>query len=408
MKGFWNRLGDKYLQKVELGTLEVEYPNGSIMVYGNNDTPRVKVKINSSSFFRRLAFYGDIGFAESYMDGDFDTDSLTELIKLSLINSKNLGVKSEDYKENRFSNLMPNMNRIKHLMRKNSKTRSKKNISEHYDLSNDFFKLMLDETMMYSSAVFGSHEESLYDAQKRKIEHLAKKLRIKPGAKVLEIGSGWGAVAVHLAKDLGCDVTTVTLSSEQKDFCHDRFRLENVEDKIDILLKDYRDIEGTYDAIISVEMFEAVGAEYFDVFFKKCESLLKPSGVLAMQVITIPDQRYDAYSKSTDFIQKYIFPGGHLPSVSKVLSITTSNTRLNLLHMEEFSEDYAKTLRLWDANFSTKLDEVKALGFDEYFIRMWKMYLNYCEAAFITRNIGLVQLVFSRDQNTDLNRGLIA
>jgi cyclopropane-fatty-acyl-phospholipid synthase len=408
MKGFWNRLGDKYLQKVELGTLEVEYPNGSIMVYGNNDTPRVKVKINSSSFFRRLAFYGDIGFAESYMDGDFDTDSLTELIKLSLINSKNLGVKSEDYKENRFSNLMPNMNRIKHLMRKNSKTRSKKNISEHYDLSNDFFKLMLDETMMYSSAVFGSHEESLYDAQKRKIEHLAKKLRIKPGAKVLEIGSGWGAVAVHLAKDLGCDVTTVTLSSEQKDFCHDRFRLENVEDKIDILLKDYRDIEGTYDAIISVEMFEAVGAEYFDVFFKKCESLLKPSGVLAMQVITIPDQRYDAYSKSTDFIQKYIFPGGHLPSVSKVLSITTSNTRLNLLHMEEFSEDYAKTLRLWDANFSTKLDEVKALGFDEYFISMWKMYLNYCEAAFITRNIGLVQLVFSRDQNTDLNRGLIA
>ncbi|MBT5934043.1 cyclopropane-fatty-acyl-phospholipid synthase family protein [Sulfurimonas sp.] len=408
MKGFWNRLGDKYLQKVELGTLEVEYPNGSIMVYGNNDTPRVKVKINSSSFFRRLAFYGDIGFAESYMDGDFGTDSLTELIKLSLINSKNLGVKSEDYKENRFSNLMPNMNRIKHLMRKNSKTRSKKNISEHYDLSNDFFKLMLDETMMYSSAVFGSHEESLYDAQKRKIEHLAKKLRIKPGAKVLEIGSGWGAVAVHLAKDLGCDVTTVTLSSEQKDFCHDRFRLENVEDKIDILLKDYRDIEGTYDAIISVEMFEAVGAEYFDVFFKKCESLLKPSGVLAMQVITIPDQRYDAYSKSTDFIQKYIFPGGHLPSVSKVLSITTSNTRLNLLHMEEFSEDYAKTLRLWDANFSTKLDEVKALGFDEYFISMWKMYLNYCEAAFITRNIGLVQLVFSRDQNTDLNRGLIA
>ena len=312
MKGFWNRLGDKYLQKVELGTLEVEYPNGSIMVYGNNDTPRVKVKINSSSFFRRLAFYGDIGFAESYMDGDFGTDSLTELIKLSLINSKNLGVKSEDYKENRFSNLMPNMNRIKHLMRKNSKTRSKKNISEHYDLSNDFFKLMLDETMMYSSAVFGSHEESLYDAQKRKIEHLAKKLRIKPGAKVLEIGSGWGAVAVHLAKDLGCDVTTVTLSSEQKDFCHDRFRLENVEDKIDILLKDYRDIEGTYDAIISVEMFEAVGAEYFDVFFKKCESLLKPSGVLAMQVITIPDQRYDAYSKSTDFIQKYIFPGVHI------------------------------------------------------------------------------------------------
>jgi cyclopropane-fatty-acyl-phospholipid synthase len=169
MKGFWNRMGDKYLQKIELGTLEVEYPHGTKMVYGNNDAPRVKVQINSSSFFRRLAFYGDIGFAESYIDGDFDTDDLTGLIILALINSKTLGVKSEDYKKNRFSNLVPNMNRIKHLMRKNSKTRAKKNISEHYDLSNDFFKLMLDETMMYSSAIFHSHEDHLYDAQKRKM-----------------------------------------------------------------------------------------------------------------------------------------------------------------------------------------------------------------------------------------------
>jgi cyclopropane-fatty-acyl-phospholipid synthase len=408
MKGFWNNVGDKYLQKIKLGTLEVEYPEGDTIVYGNNDMPYVKIKINASDFFRRLAFYGDIGFAESYMDGDFDTDSLTDLIKLSLLNSKELGVKSEDYKENRFSNLLPNMNRVKHMMRKNSKTRSKKNIAEYYDLSNDFFELMLDKTMMYSSAIFDSNDEDLYEAQKRKIQHLAEKLRIKPGAKVLEIGSGWGAVAVHLAKEFGCDVTTVTLSNEQKNYCHERFKLENVEDKIDILLRDYRDLEGTYDAIISVEMFEAVGAEYFDVFFKKCETLLKPSGVLAMQVITIPDQRYDAYSKSTDFIQKYIFPGGHLPSVSKVLSITTGHTRLNLLHMEEFAEDYAKTLKVWDQNFSAEIDEVKKLGFDECFIRMWKMYLNYCEAAFTTRNIGLVQMVFSRDQNINLNRGLVA
>lgn len=408
MKGFWNKLGHKYLSKIEVGTLSVSYPDGSKKIYGNNKEPFVKVKINSSSFFRRLAFYGDIGFAESYIDGDFDTENLTELIKLSLLNSKYLGVKSEDYKANRFSNFMPNLNRIKHLMRKNSKTRAKKNISEHYDLSNDFFELMLDKTMMYSSAVFESSDDDLYSAQKRKIGLLAKKLRIQPGAKVLEIGSGWGAVALHLAKNLGCEVTTVTLSKEQKEFCHKRFKLEDVEDKIDILLKDYRDLEGKYDAIISVEMFEAVGAEYFHLFFKKCESLLKPSGVLAMQVITIPDQRYKAYSKSTDFIQKYIFPGGHLPSLSKVLSVTSQHTRLNLLHMEEFGEDYAKTLAIWDENFSTQLDKVKELGFDEYFIRMWKMYLNYCEAAFITRNIGLVQLVFSRDQNTNLNRGLVA
>ena len=405
MKGFWNKFGNKYLQKIEIGTLELEYPDGSNVLYGDNDFSPVKMKINSSDFFRRLAFYGDIGFAESYMDGDFDTDNLTELIKISLLNSK-LGVKSEDYKANWFSNLVPNLNRVKHFMRKNSKTRSKKNISEHYDLSNDFFKLMLDETMMYSSAIFDEYKEDLYTAQTKKIQYLANKLQIQSGAKVLEIGSGWGALAVYLAKDLNCDVTTVTLSNEQKNYCHERFKLEDVEDKIDILLKDYRDLEGTYDAIISVEMFEAVGAEYFDVFFKKCESLLKPSGVLVMQVITIPDQRYEAYSKSTDFIQKYIFPGGHLPSLNKILNITTKNTRLNLLHMEEFTEDYARTLRLWDQNFSKKVDKVKALGFDEYFIRMWKMYLNYCEAAFITRNIGLVQLVFSRDQNIDLNKGL--
>ncbi|MFT7005292.1 MAG: cyclopropane-fatty-acyl-phospholipid synthase [Sulfurimonas sp.] len=408
MKGFWNNMGDKYLCKIEIGTLEVEFPNGIKKVYGDKKEPYANIKIHDSSFFRRLAFYGDIGFAESYMDGDFDTDNLHDLIKLSLINSKQLGTKSEDYKQNRFTNLLPNFNRVGHIMRKNSKTRSKKNISEHYDLSNDFFKLMLDETMMYSSAVFDSYEDDLYSAQKRKMEHLAKKLRIKKGAKVLEIGSGWGAMALYLAKEYECDVTTVTLSNEQKAFCHERFKLEDVEHRIGILLKDYRDLEGSYDAIISIEMFEAVGAEYFDIFFKKCESLLKPSGILTMQVITIPDQRYQAYSKSTDFIQKYIFPGGHLPSVSKVLDVTTKHTRLNLVHMEEFAEDYAKTLRIWDQNFTARLDEVKALGFDEYFIRMWKMYLNYCEAAFITRNIGLVQLVFSRDQNMDLNRGLIA
>ena len=408
MKSFWIKMGKKYLSKIEVGTLNARYPSGEKSRYGDGSEPVVDITIHSADFFKRLALYGDIGFAESYMDGDFDTPALNDLVRLALLNSHTLGTKSEDYSKNRLGNIFPFANRVKHIMRKNSKTRSRKNISEHYDLSNDFFKLMLDETMMYSSAVFEHNEEDLHSAQKRKIARLAQKLRIKPGAKVLEIGSGWGAMAIYLAKEMQCDVTTVTLSKEQKELCHERFALENVEEKIDILLKDYRDLEGSFDAIISIEMFEAVGAEYFDVFFKKCESLLKPSGVLAMQVITIPDQRYRAYSKSTDFIQKYIFPGGHLPSVSKVLEVTSKHTRLNLLHMEEFAEDYAKTLRVWDENFSAKLDDVRALGFDEYFIRMWKMYLNYCEAAFLTRNIGLVQMVFSRDQNIDLNKGLVA
>jgi cyclopropane-fatty-acyl-phospholipid synthase len=408
MKGFWNRLGDKYLRGIQEGTLEVTYEDGTFIRYGNGKEPKADLQLKNSRFFRRLSLYGDIGFAESYMDGDFETSDLTALIKLALINSKTLATKSEDRSSRRFVNLLPWFNKVKHWMRKNSKTQSQKNISEHYDLSNDFFKLILDDTMMYSSAVFEKPDESLHDAQKRKIKLLADKLRLKPGAKVLEIGSGWGAMAIHLAKEKQCDVTTVTLSKEQKALCEERFKEEEVEKQIEILLKDYRDLEGTFDAIIAVEMFEAVGKEYFDIFFKKCESLLKPSGVLVMQIITMPDQRYSAYSKGTDFIQKYIFPGGHLPSVGKILDTTSTHTRLNLLHMEEFTEDYAKTLRLWHDSFENKLSHVKKLGFDAYFVRMWKMYLSYCEAAFITRNINLVQVAFTRDQNIHLNRGLVA
>lgn len=408
MKGFWNKIGDKYLKGIQEGTMEVTYNDGTTISYGDGLEPKVKLHIMNPQFFKRLSLYGDIGFAESYMDGDFETSDLTTLIKIALINSKTLATKSEDNASRKLVNLMPQLNKVKHWMRKNSKTQSQKNISEHYDLSNDFFKLMLDDTMMYSSALFKEPQDTLHDAQKRKIKHLADKLRLKPNSKVLEIGSGWGAMAIHLAKEKQCDVTTVTLSKEQKALCETRFKAEDVEAQIDVLLKDYRDLEGTFDAIIAVEMFEAVGKEYFDIFFKKCESLLKPSGVLVMQVITMPDQRYDAYSKGTDFIQKYIFPGGHLPSVGRILQSTTNHTRLNLLHMEEFTEDYAKTLSLWHEAFESKVEQVKALGFDDYFIRMWKMYLNYCEAAFITRNINLVQVVFTRDQNTHLNKGLVA
>lgn len=408
MRAFWNKLGDKYLSGIQQGTLHVTYSNGSKKTYGNGQSPKADLYIHNSQIFKRMSLYGDIGFAESYMDGDFESSDLTALITLGLLNSKTLATKSEDKTYNRFVNLMPQANKIKHWMRKNSKTQSQKNISEHYDLSNDFFKLMLDDTMMYSSAVFEHPEESLYMAQQRKIKLLADKLRLKPGAKVLEIGSGWGAMAIHLAKEKQCDVTTVTLSKEQKALCEKRFREEEVEKQIEILLKDYRDLDGTFDAIIAVEMFEAVGKEYFDIFFKKCESLLKPSGVMVMQIITMPDQRYAAYSKGTDFIQKYIFPGGHLPSVGKILETTSKHTRLNLLHMEEFTEDYAKTLRLWHEAFLQKRDEVLNLGFDSYFIRMWKMYLSYCEAAFITRNINLVQVAFTRDQNINLNKGLVA
>ncbi len=408
MSKLWSKFGDNFFSKLRIGTLEVKYYDGTVKVYGeNNLDEKITITILNSRFFSRVVLYGDIGFAESYIDKDFETSNLTKLIELALLNSKFLGTTSENEK-NRLINLMPVFNKIKHTLRKNSKTNSRKNISAHYDLSNDFYKLMLDETMMYSSAVFKDKNEDLYSAQKNKLEKLSSKLNIKEGSKVLEIGSGWGAMALHLAKDKACDVTTVTLSVEQKKLCENRFKEHEIEDKIEIFLKDYRDLNGTFDAIIAVEMFEAVGREYFHIFFKKCQELLKPNGVLVLQVITIPDQRYKAYSKGTDFIQKYIFPGGHLPSISKILEVTSKHTRLNLNHLEEFTEDYAKTLNIWHENFEQKLEDVKKLGFDEYFIRMWKMYLNYCEAAFLTRNINLHQFVFTRDQNIDLNKGLTA
>ena len=408
MKSFWNKLGDKYFSKITKGTLEVSFCDGKVKTYGNNQEPKAKMVLNNADLFRRLTLFGDIGFAESYMDKDFECDDLTALIKIGIINSDALQTKSEDEKKFSLYNLFPVVNKLKHIMRKNSKTRSAKNIQEHYDLSNDFFELFLDDTMMYSSAVFEKADEPLFDAQKRKIDLLAKKLNLKKGSKVLEIGSGWGAMAMHLVKEYGCEVTTLTLSKEQKKLCEGRFKENNIEESVEVMLKDYRDMEGQFDAVIAVEMFEAVGREYFDVFFKKCESLLNPSGILVMQIITMPDQRYSSYCKGTDFIQKYIFPGGHLPSVGKILDVTTKNTKLNLLHMEEFTEHYAKTLNIWHENFNQKLEQVKKLGFDEYFIRMWKMYLCYCEAAFLTRNINLVQIAFTRYQNMDLNEGLVA
>ena len=408
MKKLWNKFADNFFSKIKIGTLEVIFKDKTTKLYGEkNLEDKITLEIYNNRFFIKTVLYGDIGFAESFIDRDFETSNLTKLIELALLNAKYLGTTSENEK-NKLINLMPFFNRFKHSLRRNSKTNARKNISAHYDLSNDFYKLMLDKTMMYSSAVFENKDQDLYDAQKNKLEKLSSKLNIKDGSKVLEIGSGWGAMAIHLAKDKKCDVTTVTLSVEQKKLCKERFKKEGVEDKIDILLKDYRDLKGEFDAIIAVEMFEAVGREYFHIFFKKCQELLKPSGVLVLQVITIPDQRYKAYSKGSDFIQKYIFPGGHLPSILKILETTSKHTRLNLNHLEEFTEHYAKTLNIWHENFENNLDEVKKLGFDDYFIRMWKMYLNYCEAGFLTRNINLHQLVFTRDQNIYLNKGLIA
>jgi len=407
MTTFWNNLGDKLFSKITQGNLTIHYSDGIQKHYGNTETPKATLHLKNANLFKNIAFYGDIGFAESYMDGDFECDSLTNFTLIALQNSKVLETKSEDSKLFSLNNFLPWLNRAKHLLRRNSKANSKRNIAEHYDLSNEFFKLMLDETMMYSSAVFKDPSTSLYEAQCEKIDRLAQKLNLKPGDEVLEIGSGWGEVSLHLTKKYGCKVKTLTLSEEQKKLCEDKFAKNEITDSVEVMLKDYRDMEGKFDAVIAVEMFEAVGEQYFDVFFKKCESLLKPSGVLVMQIITIPAQRYESYASGTDFIRKYIFPGGHLPSISKVLAVNEKHTNLNIHHLEDFTEHYAKTLNLWRESFEANLDKTRELGFDERFIRMWRVYLEFCEAAFLARSINLTQIVLTRYENMALNEGLI-
>ena len=406
IKGFWNRFGDQFLNKIKKGHLTLTYSSGKSVQYGNGKPPFCAVKLNRSDLFKRLFLYGDIGFCESYMDGDFEVDDLTAFVQIGLINAQALQTTSDHEKKWGLYNAMPFFNRIQNLWRKNTLTQAQKNIRSHYDLSNEFFALMLDDTMSYSSAVFRNANDTLTMAQQHKIKTLAQKLGINEQSRVLEIGSGWGSMSAYLAQEIGCEVVTLTLSKAQQNYCEKRFEKEGISN-VKVLLQDYRDahkdIFGKFDAIIAVEMFEAVGRTYFSTFFKQCQSLLKSSGLLVLQVITIPDQRYTAYSKDTDFIRKYIFPGGHLPSLKSMLDVTQRYTRFNLLSLEDFTDHYAKTLHLWQDSFNTHIEKVKKLGFDNYFIRMWRAYLSYCEAGFLTRNINLVQLVFSRDQNMGLN-----
>ncbi len=406
LQGFWNKIGHYFFSKIQQGHLQVTYDNGTTFNYGNRNEPSSHLHLKNHKIFKKLFLYGDIGFAESYMDNDFEVDDLTKLIEIALINTEYLHTLSEYEKLSSLYNLVPYFNRLRHKLHKNSKKLAKRNISQHYDLSNHFFSLMLDKTMMYSSAVFQSKTDSLEEAQRYKIKKLAEKLNINSKSKVLEIGSGWGAMSSYLAQEIGCEVVSLTLSEEQKKYCDEQIKKESI-DNLTILVKDYRDMQGKFDAILAVEMFEAVGKEYFHQFFKKCEQLLVKSGVMVLQVITVPDQRYECYQKDSDFIRKYIFPGGHLPSLKSLLKVTHDHTRFNLLGLEDFTEHYAKTLQIWKRNFNEKIDKVIDLDFDDYFIRMWNMYLSYCQAGFLTRNINLLQVVFTRDQNMSLNQGLL-
>jgi cyclopropane-fatty-acyl-phospholipid synthase len=397
----YQRLTVAALSQLTRGHLVVRFPDGSTYEFGNGSTDfTASIQINHSDFFKKCVLYGDVGFGESYVDGDWETDSITKVISFMIYNLDNHPTISGSRKKK--FNLLEYANKLVHWLRANTISGSKKNITEHYDLSNDFFKSFLDKNMLYSSGIYPTNETSLDESQIHKMDALCKRLKLKPTDHVLEIGSGWGGFSVYAVKNYGCKVTTLTISEEQFKYAKERFEREGVSDKIEIKLIDYRLHHGQYDKIVTCEMLEAVGHKFLPVFFAKCNEWLKPNGIMAHQVITCPDSRYDQLRNGVDWIQKHIFPGSLLPSVGAMNSAIAKTSDMYMHELHDMGLDYAKTLHIWRQNFNSKLNDVRSLGFNEKFIRKWNYYLSYCEAAFQMRNISVVQIVYTRPNNLNV------
>lgn len=392
------------LSKMQKGYMVVSLPDNTIWEFGNKNSNEIKasVKINNYDFFKKVVLSGDIGFGESYVDGDWDADSVTDVISWMILNVDSNPQVSGTSKKFSPMNLMKIANKLLHKFNKNTISGSQKNISAHYDLSNDFYKTFLDETMTYSSGIFLSEDDSLYQSQINKYERICQELKINQNDHILEIGSGWGGFSIYAAENYNCKITTVTISKEQFRYAKELIEKKNLQDKINIMLKDYRLIEGQFDKVVSIEMIEAVGHEFLPEYFSVIDRVLKPQGSVAIQVISSLDKNYDQLRKGVDWIQKHIFPGSLLPSIAAMNNAVNKVSNLNMHSLENFAYDYAKTLKLWRINFFEKINEVKKLGFDDSFIRKWNYYLSYCEAAFAMKNINLYQLVYSRPNNRAL------
>lgn len=393
------------LDQMKLGHLRLELPDGSLRTFGDGSlTPAAVVRVRRADFFRKCALFGGVGLGEAYVDGDWETEDIRGVIEWFIINiTANEEMRGSSQRIPGVG-LLKFINRIGHVLRPNSLRTSRRNIAEHYDLGNDFYKLWLDPTMTYSAARFTHPGQTLEEAQTAKYEALCQKLRLRPTDHVLEIGCGWGGFSLHAAKHYGCKVTGITISQAQFDEATRRVQEAGLSDHIDIRLVDYRKVEGQFDKIASIEMLEAVGDKYLETYFRQCTRLLKPGGMLAFQVITVPDYSYEDLKRGTDWIQKHIFPGSLLLSVSRINEAIQNVGRLFLHGMEDMGAGYARTLREWHGNFNAKLDEVRGLGYSENFIRKWNYYLKYCEAAFATRNISVIQAVYTKPGNLSLHR----
>lgn len=395
----FDRHGQMKLGQSSLGSQAGSGPNAfeNGSAAGARQPLAVKVLIGDTKFYRRTLLGGTIGVAESYMDGQWVTDDLTALIRIMIRNLDRF-----TKLEGSWAKLKNSLHFLQHLRRKNSIEGSRQNIHDHYDLGNDFYQLFLDPTMNYSSGVFASPAEdsddiaNMHEASLRKMDMICDKLQLTSLDHVLEIGTGWGGLAIHMAQRTGAKVTTTTISREQHRLATERVKKAGLSDRITVLLKDYRELTGKYDKIVSIEMIEAVGHQYYDRYFSQCADLLTDDGVMLLQSITMSEQNFQFHIRHVDFIRKYVFPGGCLPSVTALANSVAKATDMRMLDQQDITPHYVKTLAHWRIQFMNKLPEVRALGYGESFIRLWHFYLCYCEAAFAERRVHNIHVMFAK------------
>jgi cyclopropane-fatty-acyl-phospholipid synthase len=362
---------------------------------GAGELSTAMIVVEDQRFYRMVALGGSIGAGEAFMRGYWTASDLTACLRIMARNRPvHTGL------DRRGSRIARVFRSLRHRFRRNSRRGSKRNIADHYDLGNGFYRLMLDETMTYSSGIFEHPHAGLREAQIAKLDRICRKLDLSPGDRVLEIGTGWGSFAIHAARHYGVHVTTTTISKEQHDLAAERVAAAGLGDRVELLLNDYRDLTGRFDKVVSIEMIEAVGCEYLDTYFGKISDLLEDNGAALLQAITMPDQDLEDYRHSVDFIQRYIFPGGFLPSIGSMVSAMTRATDLRMVHLEDLTPHYETTLNRWRKRFLRNRQAVKDLGYPERFRRMWEFYLCYCEAGFAERVIGEAQVVFAKPRFT--------
>ena len=377
------------LGRLHHGEITITEPGGS-QTFGRVDASfplAVTLRVKSPAFYSDVAFGGSVGAGEAYIHGSWEASDPVALGRILLRNRDVL-----DSVDGGAAVLTRPLQKAFHWLNRNTRQGSRRNIAAHYDLGNDFYALWLDSRMMYSCAWYEAPDASLEEAAVAKLDRICRRLELAPGDRVVEIGTGWGGFAVHAAQNYGCHVTTTTISREQHEYARQRIEAEGLGERITLLRDDYRDLEGKFDKLVSIEMIEAVGHEYMDTFFRKCASLLKPDGQMLLQAITIADQRYDFARRNVDFIKRYVFPGGFLPSVTAITSALTRVTDLRAINIEDIGLHYARTLRDWRERFFGRIEDVRAQGFSEEFLRLWDFYLSYCESAFLERAIGDIQL----------------